>query len=873
MRHILFQESAQYSIVLLMNVKAFNKSEIISNYLEPLKQKGISEAEVVAFTLEYDDKGKTPVKFMRAYLDKLMKALEHVGIKYIYVADAAYFKELTKSKKADPHFGYVLPCAMKGYEHMQVVLGLNHKSLFYKPDLKSRLTLSLNTLASVINGTYTEIGENIIKTALYPSTEQEISQTLTQLLDYPLLTADIEAFSLDFFTAGIGTIAFAWNEHEGAAFNCDYHDYKVSPVEGYYGYNGINLAIRTLLKQFFEQYTGKLIWHRSNYDLKVLIYTLWMDNPSDYRGLLKGLSVMTKCFGDTKIMAYLCLNSTARNSYSLKDLAHEFAGNWAKEDIKDIRLIPLEELLQYNLVDALSTYYIFNKYTKALKEENQEDIYNSLFIPSLKTIIQMELTGMPMDAYQVQKAKKTLNQEKNRCLDVVKNSNCIKTAMLLVWTSDMEKANAKLTIKQHPIEKFMDKEFNPNSNDHLIYLLYEVMGLPVLDKTPTKQPACGGDTLEKLVHHTENQEYRAVIQALVTYSKVQKILTSFIPAFENGAPKADGMNYLHGNFNLGSVVSGRMSASDPNLMQLPNSSVFGKLIKKCFQAQSGWLLVGADFNSLEDMINALLTKDTNKLKIYTDGYDSHSFRSKAYWPEKFPHIVDTVESINSIKKLNEDIRQDSKPVTFSLTFLGTWRTLVKNLGFSEEESKKIEANYHELYKESDEWMKNRITEASKVGYAEVAFGLKIRCPILYQTIRGKRSTPYEAEKEARTLGNAMGGQSYGQLNNRAANAFMQKVWDSKYAELIKPVCHIHDSQYYLIKDDIDVLDFVNRELIKEMQWQELPELKHDTVKLGSELSVFWPSWANELTIPNNATQEEIRQLCADHKEKMKCQKK
>ena len=49
---------------------------------------------------------------------------------------------------------------------------------------------------------------------------------------------------------------------------------------------------------------------------------------------------------------------------------------------------------------------------------------------------------------------------------------------------------------------------------------------------------------------------------------------------------------------------------------LPSNSTYGKLIKSCVQAPSGWLYVGLDFSSLEDRISALTTKDPNKLKVY-----------------------------------------------------------------------------------------------------------------------------------------------------------------------------------------------------------------------------------------------------------------
>lgn len=70
-----------------------------------------------------------------------------------------------------------------------------------------------------------------------------------------------------------------------------------------------------------------------------------------------------------------------------------------------------------------------------------------------------------------------------------------------------------------------------------------------------------------------------------------------------------------------------------------------------------------------------------------------------------------------------------------------------------------------------------------------------------------------------------------------------------------------------------VVDWANRELIKAMQWQELPEIQHPTVKLGAALDVFWPSWANATTLPNGASWEEIlrlaRQTKNDHAEKLK----
>lgn len=79
------------------------------------------------------------------------------------------------------------------------------------------------------------------------------------------------------------------------------------------------------------------------------------------------------------------------------------------------------------------------------------------------------------------------------------------------------------------------------------------------------------------------------------------------------------------------------------MQNLPSGSTYGKAVKECFKPPAGWLFVGADFASLEDRINALLTKDSNKLKVYTDGYDGHSLRAYSYWGHLMPEIAQATD--------------------------------------------------------------------------------------------------------------------------------------------------------------------------------------------------------------------------------------
>lgn len=853
-RHILFDGGKAPETAILIKESAFYETEIRKHYVNPLYRSGYDTKKVIAFSLEYTPSGKAPAGLCKAYLSNLLPALKKLGVKTLYCADSNYFKALTKSRKSEGFAGYHVPCTYEGFEDMTVILGINYQALLYNPNQEEKLDLTVSALTGLLGGTYTEPGKDIIKWAHYPKTHEEIEKAFAKLHTFPSLTCDIECFSLHPFHAGIGTIAFSPSQEGGVGFACD--------IEFVDGENRriFNDWFRIQLRKFFTEYKGNLKYHKAGFDIKVLIYNLWMKDPLDNVGLLEGLDIMYRDTDCTRLVAYLALNSTAGNELGLKTLAHEFAGNWAQDDITNILLIPLPQLLQYNVVDCMSTWYVYNKHFPTVVKDYQKKLYDTMFMPSQKVITQIELVGMPMIPERVRIAKAELTKIRDDIMMTLVQMPEVKQVETLVQTAAMDKKNLTLKTIQHKIEQYAHLVFNPNSNDHVGILLYEVMGLPVIEKTKTGNPSTTADTLDKLEAHAPDH-YKGVLKALIQYTKVQKILSSFIPAFEAGFDKGNGRIYLHGNFNLGGTLSGRLSSSDPNLQNLPASSLFAKLVKECFAAPDGWFFSGADFASLEDRINALLTQDPNKIKVYTDGFDGHALRTVAYFGDQITGIdVNSPDSVNTIAEKSSPyyhLRQDSKAPTFALTYLGTWMTLVKNCGFTKEVAQKIEGNFHQLYAASGEWVQNKITQASKDGYGTAAFGLRIRTPLLHKCQMGSKRTLREADAEGRSLGNAVSGQSYGLLNNRAANEFMQRVWASPYRHDILPTALIHDAIYLQIRNKPEVIKFANDNLPDCMGWKGLPEIADPRVPLPAELDIFYPSWANGITLKNHISADEI----------------
>lgn len=881
MRHVLFgTETNKLTTALLIKDTSFLTNELIAHYVNPLIDGGISRESLIGFTLSYNNIKKVSAAHKKEYLiDTLLPELDRLGITTLYVADSEYFKTLAGVIKAEPNMGYVLDCAIKGFTHMKVILGVNFQALAYNPLIKTKLNASLSTLIKHVKGCYVDPGCTIIHTAQYPKSLQEIADTLQKLHQYPALTLDIETFSLKFYKAGIGTISFAWDDHNGVSFACDYKSTKPTEIQVWdtkdnkyktrliHGKQINNVAVKKLIKQFLLEYKGTLTYHNGNFDMKVLVYELWMRNLGDYRGMLEGIDALGYRFEDTKLITYLATNNAVKNELSLKVLAQAFAGNYAQEDIKDIRLIPLAQLLEYNLVDCLSTWYVLNKYQPRMIQEQQEEIYLNMFKPSVRLLLQIELVGMPIDPVKVQEARTILEKIVGEHTEYLQNSALIKDFHYTQIMTRVAADNLKLKKKVRTYEDLAHIKFNPGSDIQLQGLIYEYLGYEVIDVTDSKAPATGSKTLAKLINHARTDEHKNIFEHLIGLSKASKVLTSFIPAFEQAQQLPDGSWRLYGNFNLGGTQSGRLSSSDPNLQNIPSGSTYAKIVKMCFISPKGWIFGGADFSALEAMGGALLSRDPNLLKVYTDGFDSHCVNAFAYFPEQMPDIVNTVDSINSIKKKYKPLRSKSKAPTFALQYKGTWRTVMKSAGVPEQMAKQIERNYQNLYKVSIAWIDGVLDKAHQTGYIEGAFGLKVRTPILAKTALNLKKRPYMAEAERRSAGNAKT-QSYGLLNNRAAIAFQKLVDASPYRYDIFMCALIHDAIYVLWRNDVTITKWVNDNLIACMRWQELPELQHDVVKLGAELDLYWPDWSKALTLPNDVLNQEIKERAKAHKDKL-----
>ena len=812
-------------------VWADNKEKFATNYFLPIgKHLGEPVGQRVVVIGAYQPKtGKIKKAELVPAADQILNYCEINGITNLIVADGDYFKYLTGMKAFEKHIGEKFECVIAGCEELVITPSVNFATIDMFPEKQPLLDLANKTAAAIMAGNFD--ADEAFEFESYALIEDpgHLQLLFDEYMGYEYIACDIETTGLYVGTTELLTIAFAKDEHN--AFTV--------PLHSEYGDCS---ELFDMVRGFLLEYGGSLVFHNGLFDAKHIIYNMFMQNFSDIDGMLQGLEAMK--FDDTFILAYLALNSTVRPSLGLKDLAYEFLGDYA-EDVKEAIKVPLVDLAEYNAKDVCGTYYVFNKF----KEKLSMPVYNTIMKPSFKPLLKMMLNGMPLDLSKVSVVKEMLEADLKAAEETLRDDSYVKLVVRQLRQTAAEKYNERTKVKKKTPGDFMDMVFNPNSSAQLRILLFDVMGFEPVDFTAKKAPKTDRASIKEFLELADIEQ-KPILEALVTISQAGIVLNTFINAFEELSITQDGHTTLHGSLVLGGTQSGRLSSRDPNMQNLPSNSKWGKAIKSCFVAPEGWLFFGADFNALEDRIGAILSKDPAKLKENLLGFDGHSLRALAFFPDELEEAGlgdidhDDPDSVNRIKNEASDLRQNAKPVSFLKQYGGGAGKIQKVLKCSKQRADEISNAYDNLYRVTLQFNERNNEFARQNGYVECAFGLELKTP------RIKARDKAVASSEERSSNNAVT-QSWGMLMNRAFIEFDDRIEADGMDHDVIPTNTIHDAMYGLVKATPEAVAWVNKNLIECMEWQDHPALESE-ISLGAELDIG-KAWDKQHTLPNDIT--------------------
>lgn len=254
--------------------------------------------------------------------------------------------------------------------------------------------------------------------------------------------------------------------------------------------------------------------------------------------------------------------------------------------------------------------------------------------------------------------------------------------------------------KDCPYTKVEYVEFNPSSNEHITYLLLS-KGWKPTKFTPTGKPSVDESVLSELTF-TEAR----LLSEISTVDKILGMLgdgsKAWLKLVKNGR--------IHGRVFTTGTVTGRMSAGDPNLQQVPASGKpYGKECRALFTASKGNAFVGADASGLElrCLAHYLAKYDYGKFsKIILEG-DIHWANAVA--------LFDISEAYDADKKQHKEFRDLAKRFIYAFLYGAGNNKLAAVLSVSEHESRKIRARFLRALPALDQLIKD-VQRASQKGY-------------------------------------------------------------------------------------------------------------------------------------------------------------
>jgi DNA polymerase-1 len=193
---------------------------------------------------------------------------------------------------------------------------------------------------------------------------------------------------------------------------------------------------------------------------------------------------------------------------------------------------------------------------------------------------------------------------------------------------------------------------------------------------------------------------------IIDYRELEKLKSVYTDALPHQVA-ADGR--IHGQLNQTVAATGRLSASDPNLQNIPIRTELGRRIRRAFVAEPGNKLISADYSQLELRLLAHITRDEVMLDAFQKGDDIHNRTSRLVFGAK------------SDAELKE-ARRFSKIVNFAIAYAIEPWGLSQRVGISRQEARKVIDDYYTTYKGVRRYMDEIPVQAREHGYVRSLYG-------------------------------------------------------------------------------------------------------------------------------------------------------
>jgi DNA polymerase I len=272
-----------------------------------------------------------------------------------------------------------------------------------------------------------------------------------------------------------------------------------------------------------------------------------------------------------------------------------------------------------------------------------------------------------------------------------------------------DEMGAQMAAIESEVEQVAGQKFNLNAPQQLAKVLFEDLRLQVGKRTKTGY-STDADTLEAL------RDKHPIIALILEYRQLSKLKSTYVDALPQLVDPMSGR--VHTSFGQASTATGRLSSSNPNLMNIPIRTELGQRIRRAFKAgRPDHMMVSADYSQIELRIAAHLSGDPKLLGAFAAGQDIHTATAAAVFG--IP-----------IESVDPNQRRLAKVANFGSIYGQGEYGLSQQLGITGDVAREFLAQYWSTYSRLKEYLDEVRRKAREEGFVVSATGRRRAIPDL-----------------------------------------------------------------------------------------------------------------------------------------------
>ncbi len=351
---------------------------------------------------------------------------------------------------------------------------------------------------------------------------------------------------------------------------------------------------------------------------------------------------------------------------------------------RSARELPAEQLAGFFGVRAALAHELDGALTARLEKTGQLELFEALEAPLARVLGRMELAGVRVDEELLARLSREFEGE--------------------------------LAGLERRIYELAGERFLINSPKQLQRVLFEKLALPPARRTKT------GFSTDEAVLEELAADYE-LPREILTWRRLQKLKSTYVDALPDLVNPETGR--IHCQFNQTVAATGRLSASNPNLQNIPVRTPQGQRIREAFIPAEGRVLLSADYSQIELRLLAHYSEDEALCEAFRCGQDVHV---------RTASLVFGVEPA----RVSEEQRAQVKAINFGIIYGSSAFGIARQLGISQAEAAAHIQAYFERYPRVRAFLTGAVESARGQGYSVTLLGRRRYLPDLLSRNRALR---------------------------------------------------------------------------------------------------------------------------------------